>query len=337
MELKNQFVIYIGIVCVILLIILFFIIQRKKDSYSGGKKVSNTMYAKDDPYFKKKLLKYRMFSTALMISCALAIIMSFILLTRPYKTELKENEKYSRDIILCIDISSSVDELNKSLVTELQDTVRSLHGERFGIVIFNTTPVMLTPLTDDYDYVIEVLEQVEKALEARISDEVNDDWLYLDQYISSGTLVGAEERGSSLIGDGLASSVYNFSDLDEERTRIIVFSTDNDLQGTPIVTLQEAADICRDNNVVVFGIGTKEMADEDMQDMEKAMIKTGGKFYLEEDSGTVSQIVSEIEKEGKSLVKGSKEMRTVDIIEIPFIILLAAVIMMTLFTKITKK
>lgn len=337
MELKNQFVIYIGIVCVILLIILFFIIQRKKDSYSGGKKVSNTMYAKDDPYFKKKVLKYRIFSTALMISCALAVIMSFILLTRPYKTELKESEKYSRDIILCIDISSSVDELNKSLVTELQDTVRSLHGERFGIVIFNTSPVMLTPLTDDYDYVIEVLEQVEKALEARISDEVNDNWLYLDQYISSGTLVGAEERGSSLIGDGLASSVYSFSDLDEERTRIIVFSTDNDLQGTPIVTLQEAADICGDNNVVVFGIGTKEMADEDMQDMEKAMIKTGGKFYLEEDSGTVSQIVSEIEKEGKSLVKGSKEMRTVEIIEIPFIILLAAVIMMTLFTKITKK
>lgn len=337
MELKNQFVIYIGIVCFILLIILFFIIKRKKESYSGGKKVSNTIYAKDDPYFKKKVLKYRIFKTAIMTSCAFAIILSFALLARPYKNELVENEKYSRDIILCIDISSSVDELNKSLVAQLKETVRTLKGERFGIVIFNASPVMLTPLTDDYDYVIGVLEQIEEALEARLSDELPDNWLYLDQYISSGTLIGAEERGSSLIGDGLASSVYNFSDLDEERTRIIVFSTDNDLQGMPIVTLQEAADICKQNKVVVFGIGTKEMAEEDMIDMENAMIKTGGKFYLEEDSGTVSQIVGEIEKEGKSLVKGSKEMRAVEIIEIPFILLLIAVVIMTVFTKITRK
>lgn len=344
MELKNAYMIYIGIAVVLLLVIMFFFKFSKKENYKGGKKVACALYTKDDVYFKKRLLQYRILSALLMGACMIGIFVSFILLARPYKTKVVDKERYSRDIILCLDVSTSVDYLNKNIVSELQETVNNLQGERVGIVIFNSSAALLAPLTDDYEYIIEQLDLIEQSLDMRLESELTDDidelpdnWMYLSDYIYNGTLIGVEERGSSLIGDGLATSVYDFSDLEEERTRIIIFSTDNDLQGTPIVTLDEAADICKDNNVTVYGVGTKEMLEADMRSMKAAVEKTGGKFYLEGESGTFSQIVSEIEKKSKSLVKDEQEIQEVETIELPFILLLFSVSAMIVLTKITKR
>lgn len=341
MELKNHFVLYIGILIFVLLFSLFFIKFNKKENYKGGKKVANTLYTRDEPYFKRKMLTYRILSVLMTAACVMGIAVSFIMLARPYKTKAVNREKYSRDIILCIDVSTSVDYLNKNLVEELKETVNNLKGERFGIVIFNASPVLLSPLTDDYEFIIEQLDLIEQSLDMRIrfneGGYLPDNWFYLDTYISGGTLVGAEERGSSLIGDGLAASVYDFSDLEEERTRIVIFSTDNDIQGTPLVTLEEAADICKENNVTVFGIGTKEMTEANKQSMQDAVLYTGGAFYLEEESGTFAQIVSEIEEKSKSLIKGNTEIQEIELVEIPFILLLFSVMAMIVLTKIIKR
>ena len=211
-----------------------------------------------------------------------------------------------------------------------------------GILIFNSSAVMLSPLTDDYEYIISVLDELKNCIKYRIESEESEEvafdenWFYLNSYIIDGTLSAPGDRGSSLIGDGLATSVYNFPNLEEKQTRIVILSTDNDLQGTPLVTLSEAADICIKNNVVVYGIGTEEMLAEDIEEMEAAVTKTGGDFYLQEESGTVKQIVEDIEKKGKNLVKGKKEIRQVELVQIPAILLFASVFLMLLFVKITK-
>ena len=150
--------------------------------------------------------------------------------------------------MLCIDISTSVDYLNENLLEELKKTVDELHGERFGIVIFNTSPVLLSPLTDDYEFIKEQLDMIDKSLKVRNSEDDSDlystdlssmyDWLYYEGYITSGTLVGNEQRGSSLIGDGLAAAACDFSDKDKTRTKIMIFSTDNDIQGNPVVSIK---------------------------------------------------------------------------------------------------
>lgn len=342
MEIKYQYVLYIGIGVLLVMIAAVFINIKGKDSYKGGKKVAGTSYIKNDPYFIKRMRIYKILSAFLIASCIMSVFSSFIVLARPCKIEKTENERYSRDIMLCLDISASVDYLNENLVDELKDTVKRLQGERFGIVIFNTSPVLISPLTDDYEFIIEQLDMIKECLAFRnnMDDYSNfpDDWMYLSNYISSGTLVGVDERGSSLIGDGLAAAVYDFPELDEERTRIIIFSSDNDLQGEPIVTLDEAADICVENNVVVYGIGTKEMYTSNIESMEAAVTKTGGKFYLEEDkNGTFDAIVKDIEKQSKSLVKGDVEIMEIAHIKLPFIILVLSILMMFVFTKLTKK
>ena len=335
MELKYKWVCYVGII-VILAVIL--IRPRRKEEYKNGKKIVGLTLIEQHPYYKRRVKWYRLLCRLFSFFSVLAMLSAVILLAQPYKKITTQKEQYNRDIILCMDISYSVDELNLELVKNLKDTVKSLKGERFGIVIFNSSAVQLSPLTDDYEYILGILDQLETSLKGKKSDNIeeNENWLYENYYLIDGTLVGSEEMGSSLIGDGLASAVYNFPNLNEQRSRTIIFSTDNDLQGTPLVTLSQAADICKENHVTVYGIGTAKMEEEDMEEMKAAVTKTGGKFFLQEESGTVKQIVKAIEKDSKSLIKGKIEIQKVPLVKVPAIILFFSIFFMMLLMKLTR-
>ena len=309
MAIKYHIVLYVGLAIALFMLVFVFVKYKKAKEYTGGKKIAGLICQEDEAYFRKRKILYKTGLTATLICCVLVVVSTFLLMSKPYTSKRVQDEKYCRDIILCIDISTSVDYLNENLLDKLKKTVDELKGERFGIVIFNTSPVLLTPLTDDYEYVKDQLDLIAQCLKSRNEVNLDDafssgyDWIYYQAYISSGTLIGNEQRGSSLIGDGLAAAAYDFSDTDKERTKVIIFSTDNDIQGTPVATLDEAADICVSNKVTVYGVGTKEMTPENKTSMKNAVEKTGGKFYLEEESGSFSEIVSSIEKMSKNLVK----------------------------------
>lgn len=328
MELINPLVIYIGLPIIILLIIIRL---KKPIRYNKGKKVANTKYVEEIPYYKEVMKKYKTLTYLIKGICIVAILMSLLLLSRPAEVDTTDSSLYSRDIFLCMDTSQSVDELNMELIENLKKTVKNLKGERFGVAIFNTTSVLLVPLTDDYEYVIDTLNKIQKGIETSNTFSYDDSMqrVYDMNYIISGTIVGAEERGSSLIGDGLASCIYNFSNLEEDRTRIIILSTDNDVAGTELISLQDAGQLAKEKKITVFGIGPDIIRDKDKDDFEKAVKKTGGKYYTSEASTTVSKIVEDIEKTGKSLVLGQKEVRKVDKPLIPFVILIIS--LMTLF------
>lgn len=328
MAIKYHIVLYAGLAIALFMLVFVFVKYKKTKKYAGGKKISGLICQEDEAYFRKRKILYKTGLTATLICCVLVVVSAFLLMAKPYTSRRMQDEKYCRDIILCIDISTSVDYLNENLLDKLKKTVDELQGERFGIVIFNTSPVLLTPLTDDYEYVKDQLDLIAQCLKSRNEVNLDDafssgyDWIYYQAYISSGTLIGNEQRGSSLIGDGLAAAAIDFSDADKERTKVVIFSTDNDIQGTPVATLDEAADICVSNNVTVYGVGTKEMTPENKESMKNAVEKTGGKFYLEEESGSFGEIVSSIEKLSKNLVK----VRMVDVetpeLLYPFVLML---------------
>ena len=328
MAIKYHIVLYAGLAIALFMLVFVFVKYKKTKKYAGGKKIAGLICQEDEAYFRKRKILYKTGLTATLICCVLVVVSAFLLMAKPYTSRRMQDEKYCRDIILCIDISTSVDYLNENLLDKLKKTVDELQGERFGIVIFNTSPVLLTPLTDDYEYVKDQLDLIAQCLKSRNEVNLDDafssgyDWIYYQAYISSGTLIGNEQRGSSLIGDGLAAAAIDFSDADKERTKVVILSTDNDIQGTPVATLDEAADICVSNNVTVYGVGTKEMTPENKESMKNAVEKTGGKFYLEEESGSFGEIVSSIEKLSKNLVK----VRMVDVetpeLLYPFVLML---------------
>lgn len=348
MEMKHPGMIFVGI-CIIGIITIFsLVIKKRKKKFDKGVKIASDYLWESDSYFKRRVRKYRRWSAMLFLGLFVAILGCSILLARPYETKEIREEKHNRDIILCMDVSTSVNALNASLMKHMQEMVAELEGERIGIVIFNTSPVLVTPLTDDYQYVIEQLKNIEKSLECELSlldyGESDDgetmdfyESLYWQNYIISGTLIGNQERGSSLVGDGLASCVFDFSDLDTKRTRIVILSTDNETNGEQYATLNEAASLCKSKGIIVYGIGTKDMYSTDLWEMEDQVKKTGGKFYLEEESGTYKEIVDDIGKQSKSKIKDKLVYKEIEQPGTGFLILLIGATGMFLAAKITKR
>ena len=319
------------LIFVVIIGLYLYFVKPKKKKRKISSKIANTSFLKNTEYYQKLYKDYKLYKSVLFVSFVIALICSLILVGRLSKVDVYNSNEYKRDIFLCLDVSASVDELNIQLVESLKDTVKALKGERFGISI------LVSPLTDDYDFIIGALDEIGTSIKANNSTTYGtykgDDYFYITGYIYSGTIEGNETRGSSLIGDGLASCVYSFSKLEEEdRSRIIIFSTDNELEGTPLVTLPKAAEISKKKNVKVFGIGTTEIEDKNRREFKSAMELTGGKYY-DQSNSTVRDIVKDIEKTSKSLIKGNRQVQQKDIPTVPFLILLFSLGTIFVFSK----
>lgn len=310
MALVNPWVLYIGVPVVIILLLLRF---KKKEKYQNGKKVANTSLIEETDYFKKLYKEYKILSGLAMLSLLVAIVIGWVLLARPAKIESISPEIHNRDIFLCMDISDSVDELNLDMCDKLKKVVEELNGERFGITIFNGQSVLLVPLTNDYQYVLDTLDSLKVSFKDSIKKSDPDfdifnediDWSTYN-YKYQGTLA---EEGSSFIGDGLASALYSFPDLEnnKERSRMIIFTTDNELNGEPYVTLDEAAGLCKKNDVKVFAIAPENVTDEAA--FKRAVESTGGGYYKSTSSKSYDQLVEDIKKTETSLA-GIKQTET---------------------------
>ena len=219
MALKHPLILTAGIPLLILLFILMHRL-RKKTSYAGGLRAANTRFAAALPEYRR-LRKIQLAGTVLLEGfLILALLCTLVLAARPYRTQTVSSGTKKRDIFLCMDVSYSIYNLNYALVDSLEEVVKGLEGDRVGISIFNTSTVLYVPMTDDYDFVIEKLEELkeyfrlQKIYMDRYGDAVSipdeeweeyyELWEQLEFY-DAGTLINNRIKGSSLIGEGLAS------------------------------------------------------------------------------------------------------------------------------------
>ena len=198
------------IICLILSIILFFIKLNKKKVYTDGKKVANTKYIKETQYYKNKIKRYNILSNVIKCFSLVCIVITSILIARPVTVQTKSEDKNNRDIIIGLDISTSECEVNLELIEKFREIIPAIKGDRIGIVIFNTAPIVYCPLTDDYDYINDCFDTIEEPLKIAIENngyppytyEVDGTEMPMIWYGGVGT--DSATRGSSLIGDGLA-------------------------------------------------------------------------------------------------------------------------------------
>ena len=132
------------------------------------------------------------------------------------------------------------------------------------------------------------------------------------------------ERGSSLTGDALASCIYDFSNLEDDRTKIIIFSTDQDVLGEEYIDIVEAAKIAKKNKVKVYVFGNSNTTYANEQTLKKVANITGGQYYRDDGSNGVREVINSIEREKKSALVTNTSTFIVDYPEIPFIILFIA-------------
>ena len=348
-------VLRIGLPVLAVLVVLMHIIRRKT-KYRGGIKAANTFFVKNLDAYKTRKNFYRVISIVLEVCLITSIISTLVLVARPSKKETVNNGTKKRDIFLCMDVSYSIYDLNYNLVENLEGVVSGLDGDRFGICIYNTSTVLYVPMTDDYDFIISKLEEIKKyfALQkeymekytdpntgyAKYDTEDYEEYTKLQEeldYYDAGTLVNNYIKGSSLIGEGLASCMYSFPRLDDEdRTRIIIMSTDNaqEALSQPLVELQEATELCKKNDIKVFGIFPNRenwswMNTSDYESDEAAFRSavevTGGKYYKESETLSVDDIIKDIEREEALEVEEVTITKVVDKPMVPIIVLVISV------------
>ena len=354
MELMYFIIIPVGLlVLLIALIALFFVKKKMKGTFTEGTRVANTARIRESKLYKKLNTRYVILSAVMITALMASVVSALFVAARPYKTDDVVSGVKKRDIMLCLDVSYSLYDLNLELTDYLKGVVAGLEGDRFGISIFNTSSVTYVPLTDDYDYVLERLDELHEYFvlqkeyfedyyltygdTGQIPESLYPRYQELSdrlEYFEAGTLYNNWYRGSSLIGEGLGTALYSFPYLnDSERTRVIIMCTDNELNAfdREVMTLQEASVYCKKNKVTLFGIFPSE--DKFYQPEEynyasclsgfkNAVEGTGGKFYVRTPAQTVSEIVKDIQKQEAMLVKVVMTRQTTDLPQLPFTIMI---------------
>ncbi len=330
MELIYPLVLYVGIPFVF---VLFLIRFKKKDTYRKGNKVANADFVESNPYYKKLMKQYKIFGSIAIVSLLLTTWASLAMMSRPVEIETVTEEIRNRDIFICMDISGSVDETNLELVDHLRTVVEELDGERFGITIFNARAVLLIPLTTDYQYIMDMLDELEASFKESLvltkysegeelsakEYEILMNFDYEKYYFKYGGTLA--DDGSSYIGDGLATCLYNFSDLETnpDRARVIIMTTDNELNGTPLLSIEEAAELCTKHDVKVFGVAPDHIANE--QQFKDAILSTGGGYYRTNQDNVYEQLVNDIKATDATIIEKTETM-VYDQPEVLFVVLI---------------
>lgn len=318
MALMYWWAIPLSIVCLAVLLLLLWLKKRKSQSPVREKlALANCYRLIRIPGYRTALRKYGLLLTGVLISLCVAILAGMILTARPIDIQVVEPTARNRDIILCLDVSGSMVRADAEITSIYADLAQEFDGERIGLVVFDSSPVTIFPLTNDYEYLTKQLKEVSKVFSKYADGSTmnsDDDTQALYREIFSGVNEGG---GSSLIGDGLASCVNRFDRLDSKRSRSIIFGTDNYLAGSPIVTLIEASEIAVDKEIRVYGVNPADYSygdrmSREVEEFKKAMLTTGGDYYKIDDASAVSSIISKISAQEATRFKGSPQLAQTD-------------------------
>jgi uncharacterized protein with von Willebrand factor type A (vWA) domain len=255
--------------------------------------VANTEALTTLPQFRRALRRHRIRMAALAGAGALLVGASLLGASRPVATTTERPESRSRDIMLCLDVSGSMAAHDAQLVRTFRDLVTSFGGERVGLVIFNASAATVFPLTDDYDFINDELDNAEGALSGADGT---------DSFFA-GTFNG---WGTSLIGDGLATCVTSFDRTDTVRARSVILATDNEVAGRQLVTVEQAGDLARTKAVRIYGLNPEANGPTaEAVQLRQVVLGTGGQYYAMNDPAAIPGIVASVQAEEATLLRAS--------------------------------
>ncbi len=232
-------------------------------------------------------------------SCALALagLGVALLASGPVTADTINEQRSNRDIVLCLDVSGSMSQLDRDIINSFADLAGELEGERIGFVLFDSSAVTIFPLTDDAAYIAQHLRETGETLG---SGQV------------AGTRVG--DLGSSLIGDGLASCLQRFDQSDTQRSRTVVLATDNQVAGTPLFSVADAAQRAVERDVLVFAVVPSDNSVAATEDLTATLAPTGGDVLLLRPQPDLSSITRAVEASQKSVMDGRARSEAVPLV-----------------------
>lgn len=266
------------------------------------------------PTFRRALNRRVVALSGILALGAVAVLAAGVVAARPMSSQTIQPVNTSRDIMLCLDVSGSMSEVDVEVLTVFEELLDDFEGERIGLTIFNSSPVQIFPLTDDYAFIRGHLQSIRESFD--YLDEVPEHWV--------GTLNGT---GASLIGDGLAACTMAFDHPDDDRSRSIIFATDNEINGASIVTLDEASAYAKSVGVRVFALNPVQGKDAEVSaELARAAEATGGQAYGLRDTTTVSDIVTQVQEQEATELQGQAQIVWTDTPDLWIVVLLVAML-----------
>ena len=260
--------------------------------------------------YRRALLKLgAMFVLVLVSLGAFSVVAA-----RPITTDVADTDRVNRDIVLCLDVSGSMTAADAAIVQRFLELVEQFHGERIALVVWDSSAAQVFPLNDDYDYVEEQLASIADETSTDVGDvgdvfggDPDGDPAALGGHRPSAT-------GRRYIGDGLASCVLRFDNPDLDRSRTIILATDNQLAGTPIVTLEEATSFAIERDIRVYGIepGGAFGSGPEIDDLRTQLQRTGGEVFSLDDASGGQSIVDEVLDDQATTLEGVPELVVTD-------------------------
>ncbi len=303
-----------GVLVVAIAVGVLLALRHRAPGATGGAPLARAERLRRLPAFARAVRLRRTALAAVLVLGAAGVLVGGVAAARPMAAQTIQPVNSSRDIMLCLDVSGSMTDVDVEIIDVFRDLLPGFEGERIGLTIFNSSPVQVFPLTDDYRFIRERLDDLKAGF--RDFSEIPEHW--------AGTLNG---DGASLIGDGLAACSMRFDHLDEKRSRSVIFASDNEVNGSSIVTVPEAATFAAQAGVRVFAINPVAGKDAAVtEELRQAAEATGGRMYDLRGTTTVADIVTEVQKEQAAELQGQTRVVWADRPDLVLVALAALVL-----------
>lgn len=270
------------------------------------------------PEYRRALRRHRRWLAAAVASGFLLLAATALAAARPAERSATRPELRNRDIILCLDVSGSMAGTDAAITGVFEKLAKEFDGERIGMVMFDSRAVQLFPLSDDYDYIAGELAAARKAF-----DDGGDSFF-------SGTWGG---RGSSLVGDGLASCIRSFpgsnNSQDAGRSRNVILATDNYVSGAPIFTLEQAAQLAKPRGIRIHALNPGDLDYGEGRNQPGARLRaaaeaSGGSYFAPDSPDAVPGIVQKVQESGATPQQAAPQLIVSDRPELPLLSALVA-------------
>lgn len=270
--------------------------RRRADAASDAAPIARAERLRTLGSFRQAVRRRALALGGLLALASVTVLLAGVVAARPMSSQTIQPVNTSRDIMLCLDVSGSMSDVDIEVLTVFDELLDGFEGERIGLVIFNSSAVQIFPLTDDYEFVREHLQRIRESFD--YVQDIPEHWV--------GTLNGP---GASLIGDGLASCAMGFDHEGDERSRSIILATDNEVNGASIVTLDEAAAYAASKQIRVFALNPVEGKDtEPSEELIAAAEATGGAAFGLRETTTVADIVTQVQEEEATELRGQAQV-----------------------------
>ena len=144
--------------------------KLRKPKHDHSSLIAHTKTIRELPEYKAAKKRYNMLLCLATILFAISASSITLVTSRLVSVEDSHSDQKNRDIMLCLDVSGSMSNNVNELLTYYLNLVEKMQGERFGITIFDGVYVTLSPLSDDYAAVSEVLQDLRDKTIDKICD-----------------------------------------------------------------------------------------------------------------------------------------------------------------------